>query len=110
MRKIFVGVCGGIVGALINILFLLFAPDLEIKVYLSTGFTWVAIGILISSCNFKVNRFLKGIVVAVLVSGSSLVYTISSSVSGGVWTLINTIIVGAIIGYSIDKIISRLEN
>ncbi len=110
MKKIFVGICGGIVGALINILFLLFAPDLEMEVYLSTGVTWIAIGILISSCNLKVNKVLKGIVVAILVSSSSLIYTITSSVSGGLWTLINTIIVGAIIGYSVDKIISRLEN
>lgn len=107
MKKIIIGICGGIIGAVINILFLLFAPDLEIEVYLSTGITWLVIGVLISSCSFKLNGILKGIIIAILVSSSSLVYTITSSISGAVWTMINTIIVGAIIGYAIEKVSSK---
>lgn len=107
MQRVFVSFCGGVVGAIINILFLLFAPDLEMNVYLSTGFTWIAIGILIASCNFKLNGALKGMIVALLVSVSSLIYMITSSLSGAAWTLVNTFMVGAIIGYVIDTIISK---
>lgn len=110
MKKIVIGFCSGIIGAIINIIFLLFVPDLEIEIYLSTGVTWIVIGILISSCSFKLNGILKGIIVSFLVSASSLIYTITSSISGAMWTLINTLIVGAIIGYAIEKVNSKLEN
>lgn len=39
-----------------------------------------------------------------LVSAPSLIYTITSTFSGAIWRLVNTIIVGAIIGYGIEKI------
>ena len=77
MKRIVIGLIGGIIGAVINIFFLLFAPNLEIEVYVATGITWIAIGILISLCNFKMNSILKGIIVSFLVSASSLVYTLS---------------------------------
>ena len=110
MKRIVIGLIGGIIGASVNILFLLFAPNLEIEIYFATGITWLAIGILISLCNFKMNSFLKGIIVSFLVSASSLVYTFTSSISGAIWTLINTLVVGAIIGYVIEKIISKTSN
>ena len=55
MKRIVIGLIGGIIGAVINIFFLLFAPNLEIEVYVATGITWIAIGILISLCNFKMS-------------------------------------------------------
>ena len=87
MKRIVIGLIGGIIGAVINIFFLLFAPNLEIEVYVATGITWIAIGILISLCNFKMNSILKGI-----------------------WTMINALVVGAIIGYVVEKIISKTSN
>lgn len=110
MKRIVIGFIGGIIGASINIFFLLFASNLEIEVYFATGITWIAIGILISLCNFKMNSILKGIIVSFLVSASSLVYTFTSSISGAIWTMINTLIVGAIIGYVVEKIISKTSN
>lgn len=110
MKRIVVGLIGGAIGSIINILFLLLAPDLEIEVYIATGITWIAIGILISLCNFKINGILKGIMVSFLVSASSLVYTFTSSASGSIWTLINTLVVGAVIGYAIEKVISIITN
>nr|WP_307991729.1 hypothetical protein [uncultured Niameybacter sp.] len=108
MKKILVGLISGSIGAIINIAFLLFAPDLKLEVYLSTVITWLAIGILMSVCDLKLNSLLKGIIVALLVSASSLVYTVSSSFSGAVWTLINTLVIGAMIGYFTDKFSSKL--
>lgn len=105
MKKIAIGICGGIIGAVINILFLLLAPGLDIKVYISTAVTWLVIGIFISSCSFKLNGILKGIIISILVSASSLIYTAASSVSSTVWTLIPTVIIGAVMGYAIEKVI-----
>ena len=110
MKRIVIGLIGGIIGAVINIFFLLFAPNLEIEVYVATGITWIAIGILISLCNFKMNSILKGIIVSFLVSASSLVYTLTSSISGAIWTMINALVVGSIIGYVFEKIISKTSN
>lgn len=109
MQRILIGLCAGIVGALINIVFLLFAPDLKIEVFLSTGVTWISIGILISVSNVKLNSILKGLLVSTLVSASSLIYTITSSLSGAIWTMVNTLVTGAIIGYVIDKVVSKSE-
>lgn len=110
MKKYFIGLAGGVIGALINMVFLSFATNIEIAVYFSTAITWVAIGILISACDFKVNGILKGIIVSILVSASSLVYTVSTSFSGAIWTLVNTILVGALIGFGIEKIIRITDN
>lgn len=104
VNKYLIGIICGIIGAIINITFLLFATGLDTEVYLSTGVTWVVIGLLISACDFKINSFLKGIVISLLVSLSSLIYTFSSSLSGAIWTIVNTIIVGAIIGFAVEKI------
>lgn len=109
MKKFMVGICGGIIGAFINVSFLFFAPDLEIEVYISTSITWIVIGILIASSSFKLNGIAKGIIISTLVSASSMVYTITSSPSGAIWTLINTILFGAIIGYGIEKACTRIE-
>ena len=104
VNKYLIGIICGIIGAIINITFLLFATGLDTEVYLSTGATWVVIGLLISACDFKIKSFLKGIAISLLVSLSSLIYTFSSSLSGAIWTIVNTIIVGAIIGFAIEKI------
>lgn len=110
MKKILIGLAGGVAGAIINVAFLLFAPNLEMEVYLSTAITWLAIGILISMCDLKMNGIVKGIAVAILVSSSSLVYTMSSSFSSAMWTIVNTVMVGAFIGYSIEKLLIIVVN
>ncbi|MEH6944863.1 hypothetical protein [Bacillus sp. JJ722] len=103
MKKYLIGIITGLAGAVINIVFLLFTPKLDTTIYISTGITWLVIGLLISACDFKINGIVKGIIVALLVSASSLVYTISSTLSGALWTIVNTVIVGAIIGFVIEK-------
>lgn len=110
MKKILIGLAGGVVGAIINVAFLLFAPNLEMEVYLSTAITWLTTGILISMCDLKMNGIVKGISVAILVFASSLVYTMSSSFSGAMWTIVNTVMVGAFIGYSIEKLLKIAVN
>lgn len=103
MKKFIIGLVGGVVGAAINSAQLIFASDIETEVYISTAITWIAIGILIAACNFKINGILKGIVVSILVSASSLVYTITSSFTGALWTIAVAVILGAIMGYCIDN-------
>ncbi|MGM0229911.1 hypothetical protein IGJ28_001998 [Enterococcus sp. AZ091] len=104
MKKIINGFSIGVVCAGINMLFLLFAPDLSIDIYLSTGITWIAIGVLISSSDFKVNSVLKGMIISFLVSANSLIYTMSSSISGVLWMVVNTALIGGIAGYTIEKV------
>lgn len=110
MKKYFIGLIGGLIGAIINVIFLFFASDIEMEVYLSTIVTWLVAGLLISACDFKLNGIVKGIIVSILVSARSLIYTITSTFSGAIWTLANTIIVGAIIGYGIEKISKNIIN
>ena len=110
MRKTLVGLLCGVIGVIINIGMLLFAPKLEMEVYLSTTITWLVIGILISICSLKLNAILKGIVISLLVSAPSLVYSISDSLSGAILTISNTIIIGGIIGYCIEYIYKLLFN
>lgn len=109
MKRILIGLIGGILGAIVNVAFLFFAPDLKFEVYLSTAITWIVIGILISVCDFKINGPLKGIVVSLLVSASSLVYTMASSLSGAIWTVVNILLVGAVMGYGIDQLAKKLN-
>lgn len=107
MKKYISGITSGIIAGVINCLFLLFASDLEVTVFISTFINWVVIGLLISSVNFKLNSILKGITVSLLLSISSLVYTFSNNVFGGIWTIVTTITIGAFMGYVIDKANSR---
>lgn len=107
MKKLWIGLSGGIIGAIINIVPLLLAPNIDIEVYYSTAITWIAIGILISICNLKCNGILKGIVVTILVSASSFIYTAAASFIGSIWTAGFALIAGAIIGYIIDKLSQR---
>lgn len=109
MKIYIIGIIVGLLGGLVNILFLLFAPDIDISVYISTFITWTIIGLLISSSNFKLNGFLKGSLIAIMLSLPSIVYTISFSVFGAICTLINAIIVGAIMGFAIENIQKKLN-
>lgn len=106
MKKYLIGMGCGFIGAIINLLFLLMAPNIEISVYISTLITWIVIGLLISASEFKINSIAKGILISILVSLPSLVFTIVSTISGAVWTVINTIIAGGFIGYFIDKVLN----
>lgn len=103
MKKCINGIIVGIVAGIINCLFLLFASDIEITVYISTIITWAITGLIISSTNFKLKGILKGIIISVLISLPSFVFTISSTLFGTIWTLGETILFGAIIGYVIEK-------
>lgn len=104
MKKYISGSICGIIAGIINCLFLLFAEDLEITIFISTFIIWLVIGILISSVDFKTNSIIKGIIVSLLVSSPSLVYTISSTLLGAIWTTVTTLLVGAFMGYIIEKV------
>lgn len=109
MKKIGIGLLAGVIGTIINIVFLLFTPNLKIEIYLSTALTWIAIGILISISDLKQSHAIKGVLIALLVSAPSFVYTVASSLSGAMWTIINTVVVGAILGNMIGKVSSKTE-
>lgn len=103
MNKYFKGIIIGLVAGIVNCVFLLFAKDIEITVYISTFITWTVIGLLISSVDFKINSILKGTIVSLLVSLPSLVYTLSSTIIGAIWTFLTTLFIGAFLGYIIKN-------
>lgn len=103
MNKYFKGIIIGLVAGIVNCVFLLFAKDIEITVYISTFITWTVIGLLISSVDFKINSVLKGTIVSLLVSLPSLVYTLSSTIIGTIWTFLTTLFIGAFLGYIIKN-------
>lgn len=103
MKKYINGIIAGIIVGIFHCLFLLFAKGLEITVFISTFITWIVVGVLISSVDFKTNSIIKGVTVSLLVSLPSLVYTFTSTIFGGIWTLFTTVLVGAFMGYIIDK-------
>lgn len=103
MEKYRNGIVVGILAGGINCLFLLFASDIEVPVYVSTILTWFVIGLFISATSFKAAGSLKGILVSLLISLPSFVYTISSTIFGTIWNILTTIIVGAIIGSVLEK-------
>lgn len=104
MNKYKKGIMTGVIAGVINCLFLIFAKDIEIVVYISTFVTWMVIGLFISSVDFKINNIFKGILVSLFVSFPSLVYTFSSTLFGAIWTTITTLFVGAFMGFIIEKI------
>lgn len=110
MKKYLIGLGAGAAGAVVNVLFLLMAPGISLNVYLSTAITWLVIGLLVSACNFPVQGSFKGVLVALLISLPSFVYTVSSSISGTLCTLGNTIIWGAVLGFAVDKLIHRKKH
>lgn len=104
MKKYRNGILFGMIAGVINCIFLLFAKDLEVTVFISTFFVWVVTGLFVSSVDFQLNGILKGIVVSFFLSLSSLIYTFSNNLLGGMWTFTTTMILGAFMGYIIDRV------
>ena len=55
MKKYYIGVLVGTLGATWNTVFLLMASGINNNVYISIFLMWICIGILISACDFKLN-------------------------------------------------------
>lgn len=104
MKQFIIGALTGVIAAVINVAFLFMAPGLKISVFIATAITWIVTGIMISLCSLKINAILKGMLIAILISASSLVYVVTSSPSGAVWNILSTLVWGAIMGVVIDKL------
>ena len=107
VKRLVNGLIGGCIGAFINVAFLFMAPGLEKSVFVATAITWIAIGMIISIVDIKLPGMVKGMLIALLVAASNIIYTIVSSPIGAVWTVINTLIWGAVVGFFIDKRIKK---
>lgn len=104
IKRHFIGVVVGAGIGIINCLFLLFASDIVITVYVATFTTWVVTGLLIGVVDLKINNAIKGAFVSLLVYLPSLVYAMSSTLFGAIYNTIVTIIFGTLAGYIIGKI------
>lgn len=110
MKKYITGMLVGAAGGIISLLSLLFAPGLELPVYFSTVAVWIAAGLLISACDFKLKGVWKGLAVSLLISASPLIFTYAASISAGVWNTVSTAAVGAILGWMIERVQARMDS
>lgn len=104
MKKYISGISIGALAGVINCLFLLMASDLEVTVFISSFISWIVIGFLISTVDFKTSGLIKGIVVSFFITMPSLVYTIKATVLGALWTIFTTLLIGAFLGFLIEKV------
>lgn len=103
MKKYKNGILVGSVIGIINCIFLVFAQDLGIDVYIGTFLTWLVTGTLVSAVDYEVSLIIKGMIVAILIYLPNIAYVVSSSVFGAIWNAVTTLVFGAILGLIIDK-------
>jgi hypothetical protein len=102
MRRIYLGLMLGFLAGIIDLIPMLF-QKLTLDANLSALSLWIIAGFLISTNNLKMNSILKGIVI------SFLVLIPSAFIIGGEQPIslipitIMTLILGAILGYSIER-------
>lgn len=108
MKKKIIGiVLGSILGG-VNITPMLF-QNLDYTVIISNFIIWIVIGLVLSISNLKFNYIIQGSIMSVVISASSLVYIAASSVIGLIWTILWTILSGAVMGFLFEKIVGKIE-
>lgn len=103
MKKYKNGILIGSVIGIINCIFLVFAKDLGIEVYIGTFLTWLVTGTLVSAVDFNTSLIIKGMIVAIIVYLPNIAYVVSSSAFGAIWNAVTTLFFGAILGLILDK-------
>ncbi|MFT9076023.1 hypothetical protein [Ethanoligenens sp.] len=107
MKRFVIGIGIGAVAGIINILPMLFAKNIGFTIYLSTFITWLIIGFFIVSSSLRLNGTLKGILISVLISLPSLIFTFASTLYGAIWNIAWVLILGAVTGSVLDKLAVR---
>lgn len=106
MKKIIGGLIIGAVLGVINVAPLLF-QELEISVVLSNYIIWLVAGFVLSIAELKMKHVMQGVLIALIVSASSLVYIAASGAAALVWTLLWTVLSGGLMGVSYEKLVVK---
>lgn len=108
MRKMVLGLLIGAVLGVVNVAPLLF-QELDISVVISNYVIWLVAGFVLSIAQLKMKHVMQGVLIALIVSASSLVYIAASGVAALVWTLIWTVLSGGLMGIFYEKLVVKKE-
>lgn len=108
MKKKFIGMFLGFVLGIANITPMLF-QNLDYTVIISNFIIWIVIGLVLSISNLSFNYIIQGIIMSIIISASSLVYIAASSLIGLIWTILWTVLSGAVMGFLFEKIVGKKE-
>ena len=103
MRKIIVGLICGLIAGIIDVIPMLL-QKLTWDANLSAFFMWIIVGFFISINTLKLNFILKGIITSFLCLIPSAILIGWKEPFSLIPILIMTIILGSLLGYSIEKI------
>jgi len=106
MRKIALGLTLGLLAGIIDLVPMLI-QKLTWDANLSALSLWIISGFLISTTNLKINNILKGIIISFLVLIPSAFIIGSKEPVSLLPIALMTLILGGLLGYSIDKLGSK---
>jgi len=101
-RNILIGLIFGIIAGILDVIPMI-VQNLPINADLSAFFMWVIVGILISVSEFKINKFIKGMIISLMVLLPNLFIIGWDKPASLIPIIIMTIILGCFLGYAIDK-------
>lgn len=102
MKKIKVGILFGAIVGLIDIIPMIL-QSLTWDAIVSAFSLWIVSGFLITNTSLKMNSFLKGILISFLILIPSLILVISKDLFSIFPIFIMTTVLGATLGFLIDK-------
>jgi hypothetical protein len=109
MKKQIIGLIFGIVAGIIDVIPMLI-QKLSWDANLSAFSLWVVAGFLIASVDLKINSIFKGILIAFLVALPVIILIGWKEPATLIPIIIMIIILGGLLGFSINKIYGKLKN
>jgi len=106
MKKVIVGALSGLVAGIIDMIPMML-QKLTWDANLSALTMWIVVGIFISTIDWKINSVLKGVFVSLLVLLPTAILIGWKEPMSLIPITIMTIILGGILGYSVDKITKK---
>ncbi|MGI6342462.1 MAG: hypothetical protein ACOXZ9_05740 [Bacteroidales bacterium] len=109
MKKIKIGLLLGTVAGIIDVIPMIM-QKLTWDANLSAFTMWVVVGFLIATVDLKINSILKGILIAFLALLPSAIFIAWREPISLIPIAIMTTILGGLLGFSINKILTKSEN
>jgi len=107
MKKIIIGITCGVIAGIVDVIPMII-QKLPLSAVLSAFTMWVIIGFLLSIIKWDINSIIKGIIISLLVLLPSAIIIGSEEPFSLIPIMIMTIILGALLGFSIDRLIKRI--
>lgn len=109
MKKIKVGIVSGIIAGIVDVIPMLI-QKLTWDANLSAFLMWIVVGFFISVIDIKINPVMKGILTAFLVLLPTAILIGWKEPSSLIPISVMTIILGGLLGFSIQKITNKLKH